>query len=235
VSRTEIESVARSGGRSSAFRAKGGSRLTRSDVVAAAGRLLDEQGVEGLSMRRLAGALGTGPSTLYWHVRDKQQLLALILDDTIASVAAPAGGSWRERLVALLDDARQVLVSRPMLVPVILGARWEVGHHGLRIADTVLGLLAEGGTPDDEMAEAYFLLLHYTMGSVEAEAYARWNATYAEEAAGQEHSPVDGQALDQYPRLLRYGPATAPDDMPNRFRFGLNTILDGLTERRSRR
>lgn len=215
-----------------AFRAKGESRLTRADVVAAAGRLLDEQGVEGLSMRRLARALGTGPSTLYWHVRDKRQLLALILDDTIASVAAPAGGSWRDRLVALLDDARQALAPRPMLVPVILGARWDVGHHGLRIADTVLGLLAEGGIPDDEMAEAYFLLLHYTMGAVEAEAHARWNASYAEETAGHDRSSVDGQALDQYPRLLRYGPSTSPADTPDRFRFGLNTILDGLSPRR---
>lgn len=183
-------------------------------------------------MRRLARALGTGPSTLYWHVRDKRQLLALILDDTIASVAAPAGGSWRDRLIALLDDARQALAPRPMLVPVILGARWDVGHHGLRIADTVLGLLAEGGIPDDEMAEVYFLLLHYTMGAVEAEAYARWNASYAEETAEHDRSPVDGHALDQYPKLLRYGPSTSPADMPDQFRFGLNTIIDGLSPRR---
>ena len=203
--------------------------LTRADVVAAATRLLDEGGIEALSMRRLATALGTGASTLYWHVRDKDQLLALILDDTIAGVSPPVDGTWRDRLMALLEAARQALVARPALVPVILGARWDIGHHALRVTDSALGLLAESKIPEERIADAYFLLLHYTMGAIEAEAHARWNATYAEEARRRPASPVDGSDLDDYRNLLSHGPETTPADMAARFRFGVDTILDGLT------
>ena len=206
----------------------GRTTLTRDDVVAAATRLLDEGGIEALSMRRLATALGTGASTLYWHVRDKDQLLALILDDTIAEVLAPSDGTWRERLVALLEAARLALVPRPVLVPVILRARWDIGHHALRVADSALGLLSESSIAPEHIADAYFLLLHYTMGAVEAEAHARWNATYAQEAQRQEVSPVDGTPLDEYDNLLSHGPETTPANMAERFRFGVNTILDGL-------
>jgi len=203
--------------------------LTRADVVAAAIRLLDEGGIEALSMRRLATALGTGASTLYWHVRDKDQLLALILDETIAAVSSPSDGTWRERLTALLEAARLALVARPALVPVVLGARWDIGHHALRVADSALGLLAESKIPQENIADAYFLLLHYTMGAVEAEAHARWNSTYAQEARRQQASTVDGTDLDEYQNLLSHGPETTPANMAERFRFGVDTILDGLT------
>ena len=220
---------------SEAFKAKGRATLTRTDIVTAATALLDDEGIEALSMRKLATALGTGPSTLYWHVRDKDQLLALILDDTIAHVDAPASGRWNARLITMLDDARKAITPRPMLVPVILGARWDIGQHALRIADTSLALLIEGGVPETELADAYFLLLHYTMGFVEAEAHARFNATYAQEHQGRATSPVDASPIDAYPNLVRYGPATTPADMPTRFNYGLTTILAGITTGRPKR
>ena len=232
MSRTAIENRGRI---SDAFKAKGRSTLTRTDIVAAATALLDEQGIEALSMRKLATALGTGPSTLYWHVRDKDQLLALILDDTIAHVDAPASGRWNTRLIKMLDQARTAIAPRPMLVPVILGARWDVGQHALRIADTALALLIQGGVPEHELADAYFLLLHYTMGFIEAEAHARFNETYAQEHQGRATSPVDASPLDAYPNLVRHGPATTPADMPARFNYGLTIILAGLTKSPAKR
>ena len=177
----------------------------RSDIVAAATSVLDAEGVGALSMRRVAAVLGTGPSTLYWHVRDKEQLLGLILDETLAAVPLPTEGDWRARLVALMVAARQALLPRPVLVPVILGARWDVGRHGLRIADAVLGLLAEGGVLESAIADAYFVLLHYLVGTVEAEAAARWNATFARRA--RRHGRVARRRLSarrlSQPRPLR--------------------------------
>jgi len=228
VSRTAVEKRGRT---SEAFKAKGRTTLTRTDIVTAATALLDEQGIEALSMRKLATALGTGPSTLYWHVRDKEHLLALILDDTIAHVDAPTSGSWNTRLIAMLNEARQALTPRPMLVPVILGARWDIGQHALRIADTSLALLIEGGVPEHELPDAYFLLLHYTMGFIEAAAHARFNETYADEHQGRANSPIDASPIDAYPNLVRHGPATTPADMPARFNYGLTTILAGITTR----
>ncbi len=182
-------------------------------------------------MRRLAASLSTGPSTLYWHVRDKDQLLALILDETIASVEVPDSGTWRERLFALLEGSRSALAARPALVPVVLGARWEIGNHALRIADASFALLSEAGIPQSAIGDAYFLLLHYTLGVVEAEAHARWNDSFAEEHAGRERSQVDGSELAAFPHLVAFGPRTRLDDVQLRFREGITTILDGLTVR----
>ena len=182
-------------------------------------------------MRRLAAHLSTGPSTLYWHVRDKYQLLALILDETLAHVDISESGSWRSRLIELLEAGREALAGRPALVPVVLSARWDIGAHALRVADTCLGLLAEAGIPDEAIGDTYFLLLHYTMGVVEAEARARWNASFADEHTGQQFSAVDGSDLAAFSNLVRYGPATRPEDFQLRFLHGLETIIDGLTVR----
>ena len=203
--------------------------LTRADVVEAATRLLDTEGVDALSMRRVATALGTGPSTLYWHVRDREQLLGLVLDATLAGIEPATTGSWRQRVFSLVDQLRRAMVARPVLIPVVLGTRWDVGTHGLRLAEYALALLSEAGIPDARIAESYFLILHYTLGAAQAETHARWNASFkAESAARKGVSPIDDADLSSYPHLVRFGPGTQPEDMALRFEAGIETILGGL-------
>ena len=75
MSRAEFEIERR---RSDSARAKGRLTLTRADVIKAGTQLLDTEGVEKLSMRKLAKTLGTVSSTLYWHVKDKDELAAVV-------------------------------------------------------------------------------------------------------------------------------------------------------------
>jgi TetR/AcrR family tetracycline transcriptional repressor len=195
--------------------------LTRADIVRAGAQLLDTEGLEGLSMRKLASVLGTGPATLYWHVRDKNELLSLILDETIRPVQIAGAGAWDERIIEVLAASRQLLLPRPILVRFIWEAGWNIGTETLRLADGLTGLVAESGLPEHEVADAYFALITYLFGFVLAETstgHARFAAT-------------DEYDADQFPNLLRYGPATDPDGMDRRFLYGLRRALDGIKSR----
>jgi len=229
LSRIEFD---KTGGRSRSARAKGRATLTRADVISAGARLLDSEGVEGLSMRKLAGALGTGPATLYWHVRDKDELLALILDDTFRRVEVPSEGAWDERLLALLCDVRRVLRPRPVLIRAIWAAGWDLGPETLRVADALAALVAESGLPEGEVPDAYFALIVFLYGFVSAEVLSPGNRPYGEQAAVD--PPDDGAGAPvpgSYPNLLRHGPGADPEGMDRRFLYGASRVVDGIRSR----
>ena len=104
-----------------------------------------------------------------------------------------------------------------MLVPVVRGARWDVGESAIRVADSALSLLAEGDVAAEGIADAYFLLLHYTLGSVQAEDHARYNARFRDTAEQHATSLIDETPLAGYASLLEHGPATDEGDFERRF------------------
>src|SRR3954447_26491116 len=88
--------------------------LTRELIVDAALALLERDGLQGLSMRRLAAELGTGAASLYWHVGDKEELLSLLLDRIVGEAEMPEPGrdDWREQVKESARAARRLLTSR---------------------------------------------------------------------------------------------------------------------------
>ena len=129
-------------------KAKGRTTLTREDVIAATQRLLDRAGADALSMRILARELSVSVSTLYWHVRDKRELLKLMIDDSLSAVQVPTVGDWKHRLAEFLRQGRNVLRARPVLIGLIWGSGWELGPQTLRVTNDVVGLVAESGVPE---------------------------------------------------------------------------------------
>ncbi|MEU8803823.1 TetR/AcrR family transcriptional regulator [Spirillospora sp. NPDC048819] len=196
--------------------------LTLAEVVAAGSRLLDEEGVGGLSMRAVARRLGVGHGSLYWQVRDKDELLRLILDDTLRDIDVPAEGPWDERLTRLLVAARLALRARPELIPVLWKAGWDLGGETLRVADLFLELIAESGLPEDEVSHAYWTALVFVLGFVMAETSASTTRRYAER-------PDD--AAERYPHLVRFAPGTEPELMDTRFHFGLEELITSMRAR----
>jgi AcrR family transcriptional regulator len=84
----------------------------REHIVGAALDLLDEAGLDGLTMRALADRMGVRAASLYWHIRDKEQLLGLLAEAIVAEVAEPASElPWRAHLEAFATDYRRVLQS----------------------------------------------------------------------------------------------------------------------------
>ncbi|GAA4608839.1 AcrR family transcriptional regulator [Actinoplanes octamycinicus] len=134
--------------------------LSRAGAVAVALRIMREEGLERLTMRRLAAELDTGPASLYVYVQNMAELHGAILDELLAELTLPPvdADRWRDRLVALMCDYTRLLMAWPSLARSVLTLR-PSGPHYVRLIDTVLGLLRAGGVPATQAAWGLDLLL----------------------------------------------------------------------------
>jgi AcrR family transcriptional regulator len=135
-------------------------------VLAVARRLGARHGVESLSMRRLAEALGVMPNALYTYFPDKASILDAVLDDLVGDVERqrhPA--SWRSGLVSLMGSYRRQLLTQPGLIPLTV-SRPMVGPNALRLREDMLTLLRRGALDDADAVRAYLALFAYTTGFV---------------------------------------------------------------------
>jgi AcrR family transcriptional regulator len=131
--------------------------LTRQRVVTEALAAIAQDGVQALTMRRLAGRLGVVPGALYHHVRNKQQLQDLVLDNVLAEVDVHLDSSldWTGQLKVLAHRLRQVLEAHPGVAG-ILKTRDPLGPHSLALAEAFLEPLQAAGFGDRQAGVAFF-------------------------------------------------------------------------------
>jgi AcrR family transcriptional regulator len=135
--------------------------LSRAGIVAAAVEIMGAEGLQKVTMRRLAQELDTGPASLYVYVGNTAELHAAVLDELLGTVdlaPARAEGDWRERLIDVLTSYTAVLFEHPGLARSALVAR-PSGEHYLELVETLLALLDEGGVPPGQAAWGVDLLL----------------------------------------------------------------------------
>ena len=138
--------------------------LDRERLIREALALLDEVGLDDLSMRRLADRIGVTAASLYWHVRDKEELLALLADAISGEMPLPGPGlPWREALAEGARNLRRIASSHRDAARV-LAATMPAGPHRLRAIDAVLGLLRQAGFPPDDAADLGYLFNAYLVG-----------------------------------------------------------------------
>jgi AcrR family transcriptional regulator len=153
---------------SSAERRTPGQRagLTRDAVMAAARAALAEDGVDGLSMRRLARRLGVAPNALYSHVASRDDLIDALLDDTLGEVRSPdpSRGDWRRGIETMMRRTYDVLLAHPDLVPLYVARRGARGPVAVALGEQMLAMLARGGIEGDEASEAMRTLIVHAIG-----------------------------------------------------------------------
>ncbi|GAA4874456.1 MULTISPECIES: TetR/AcrR family transcriptional regulator C-terminal domain-containing protein [Saccharopolyspora] len=180
-------------------------RYHRSDVVDRALAVLDEYGLESLTMRRLATELGVQPSALYHHVPNKQTLLAAVADEILARGRRPRRArTWDRRVVELCGELRDAMLAYRDGAEVVATAQ----SFGLGAGDLAAALreaLRDGGLPDELVDVATRTLLHLVFGHTAEEQTALQAAS-----AGA----IDGE------------PARSSD-----FERSLEIVLDGLRTR----
>jgi AcrR family transcriptional regulator len=138
--------------------------LDRERLVRVALDLLDEVGLDDLSMRRLAERLGVTAAALYWHVRDKNELLGLLADAISAEMPLPdPSRPWRAELEALARGARRVALAHRDAARILV-ATLPTGPHRLRAIDAMLGLLTRAGCAPADAADAAYVLNVYGIG-----------------------------------------------------------------------
>jgi AcrR family transcriptional regulator len=211
-------------------------QLTRERVVAEALAVIAQDGVQALTMRALAARLGVVPGALYHHVRNKQQLHDLVLDNVLAEVDVrlDPGQGWTDQLKLLAHRLRQVLEAHPGVAG-ILKTRDPLGPHSLALAEAFLGPLQAAGFGDREAGLAFFLLVDYTIGFAVGGTPTSVNEQRVRDPAtrAQLHQFFRSLPSDRFPALVALGEHVWVDNRDERFTAGLQVLADGLEHARN--
>ncbi|NUP02921.1 MAG: TetR family transcriptional regulator [Nonomuraea sp.] len=190
-------------------------RLTLDRIVAEAVALLDEEGVARLTMRRLAERLGTGSTTLYWHVKTKEDVLDLALDAVFAEVPLPGATGWREAARDLMTGWRAALLRHPWSATIL--DRPLMGPNALDRTEFLYRTLTAAGLDGPRAAAG---LSHYVMGSVIMQV--TW-----QERGGDDAGAFLRERAERYPFLAEHGLA---HDWDATFTTGLGHLLHGMAD-----
>jgi AcrR family transcriptional regulator len=211
-------------------------QLTRDRVVAEALAIIAQDGVQALTMRRLAARLEVVPGALYHHVRNKQQLHDLVLDNVLAEVDVRLDPSldWTGQLKLLAHRLREVLEDHPGVAG-ILKTRDPLGPHSLTLAEAILGPLQAAGFGDREAGLAFFLLVDYTIGFAVGGIPTAVNEQRVRDPAtrAQLHQFFRSLPRDRFPALVALGEHVWADNRDERFSAGLDVLVSGLEHLRN--
>ncbi|MEV0390085.1 TetR/AcrR family transcriptional regulator [Nonomuraea sp. NPDC050643] len=204
--------------------------LSLDRIVRAAIGLADAEGLDGLSMRKVADRLGFTTMSLYRHVPGRDQLVDLMLDEVMGEhpEAAPEGG-WRARLESVARQAWQIRTRHPWIAEV-RGTRHLPGPNGVAHYDYMLSTLTGTGLRPSEVIAVIGLLGRF----VDAEALLLVETRREERRSGVSEEEWWGargslyERLGDYPTITRLWETGGWDHPEDSFEFGLRRLLDGV-------
>jgi AcrR family transcriptional regulator len=205
-----------------------------SDLIArTALRLLDEHGLDGLTMRLVAKELGVQVAALYWHVKNKQELLdamaTIVYVEAVSGLEAPRRGeTWQDWVAELTRRMRAVMLRHRDGARMLAGT--AISHPMMyRTVELVLRTLQDAGFPLRTAARSFPVLYHYAVGFT-IEEQARLGHAYGGE------NPYESEALTQH-ALTGQSPLTSQvvadlfdEDTDAGFEHGLRMILIGMAD-----
>ena len=206
--------------------------LSLDRIVDTALKLLAEHGYEAVTMRRVAGALGTGAASLYAHVANRRELDQLLINRVVRGIELPAPdpARWQEQAKQVLRSMLAVLRAHPGVARATF-AGIPLGEEPLRVVEGVLAILTVGGIPDQLAAWAADMFPMYVSAiAFEESVYAQAGVDDADIAAFVEQMRAYFAALppERFPTVVALaGPLTAGTG-DDRFEFGIDLLVSGL-------
>ncbi|HTE85269.1 MAG TPA: TetR/AcrR family transcriptional regulator C-terminal domain-containing protein, partial [Dehalococcoidia bacterium] len=207
--------------------------LTRDAILAAATRVLDRDGVDGLSMRRVAEELGTGAASLYWHVRNKGELLQLLFERLSEEIELPDPdpSKWQEQLKNLGRQMRAVAHRHRDYARISLG-RVPSGPTIVRFAEWLFELMTPTGVPDRVIAYLGDLISLYVGAYAFEEslglASPTGEALPPEQILEMFRDYILSLPADRFPHVRRNVGHLFGGDADERFEFGIDILLKGI-------
>ncbi len=206
--------------------------LTREGIVAAAVAVMQAEGLDRVTMRRLAQELDTGAASLYVYVRNTAELHAAMLEELLRQVdlsPVTAPGDWRERLIKVLWSYTGILFEQPGLAQSVLVTR-PSGPAYLSLAEGILGLLSTGGVPSDRAAWAVDLLLHFAT-STAAEQATRERTIDAQDEEDALVEALREAPADTFPHITALGVEELMSGPgPDRLTWGFRVLINGILQ-----
>lgn len=204
--------------------------LDREVIVAAAIRIIDADGADALSMRRLAVELGSGATSVYRHVRDKEELIGLAFDAITGEIPLPDEGTdWEDALVASANGLRE-LFQRHQGFVLVIGRRAAIGPRTLELLERLLGILRTAGFPDLAAYHAVSAIANYATGFTVLEIVPGLRGAAA--AGVPEYRELvtaylKGLPPDAYPHAAAVAPQMVGKDDED-FEYGVRVIVAGI-------
>jgi AcrR family transcriptional regulator len=208
--------------------------LTKDRVLRAGLRLVDEQGLDALTMRRLAHKLGVEAMSLYNHVENKDDLVRGILGLVESEIEAPgAGGDWKAELRRSIVSAHETFSRHPWAAQIWMSSP-SGGDRGMARAEATLRCMREAGFPEDLTYHAFHVLNAYSLG------YTLQERTFAGDRGKLERMAarfLRDFPADDYPYLAEHiRQHTEPGEHRHgNFEFGLDLVLESLERLRDAR
>ncbi|WP_405780706.1 TetR/AcrR family transcriptional regulator [Streptomyces sp. NBC_00859] len=204
--------------------------LSRRWIVDTAVRIMREEGLEKVTMRRLAKELDTGPASLYVYVANTAELHAAVLDRLLGEVdlRGEDGIGWRDQLVGVLTSYTSVLFAHPQLARSALVAR-PSGENYLNLVERILSLLARSGAPRAQVAWGVDKLLQ------DATATAAEQATHERNPAAKDDWNALTRALHgvdetTHPAIEAHIPDLLTGTGGGRLAWGIDVLVNGITQ-----
>lgn len=202
-------------------------------IVATAMRIMDREGLDAVSMRRVAQELGTGAASLYQHVRNKRELHELILDEVFRDleVPEPDPARWRQQLKDLCLDLTRTMLAHPGAAKIGMETLIPTTPGVLVGMDAMMGYMRVGGIPDHLVAKACDALA--MMGTAFAYEASLWPSSDAGRAEAQRRideieAYLDSLPHEQFPHLTALRKHMGADDGWTNLEFGIDVFIAGL-------
>jgi AcrR family transcriptional regulator len=212
--------------------------LSQEAVVDAALAILQSDGLEAVTMRRVASALDTGAASLYVYVSGREGLLQAMLDRVISTIKldAPNPSRWRMQLHSLLRRMRQTLVAHPGIAAITL-ADSPTSEAVLRLTENLLGILLAGGFDPQDAAWACDLFVLLVTAAAREDDVRRPSGgkTHRRQQVDQLLKTFAGLPHERFPLIVGHATQMVAGDAEERFRFAIDVLIDGVAARDARR
>ena len=209
-------------------------RLSKDTVTGRALELADAQGLDRLTIRRLAQDLGVTPMALYWHFRSKEELLAALGDRVWAEIdlELDPDADWAAQLRGLLESLVAMLRAHPCASQLLMAGEKMHSERSMLASETALAVLARAGFDPDHASAITRSALWTGLMLVMSEPGYDPALPLAERVEHQRQTQIKLAMLppDRFPCLVAAaGPMTACDDPDFHYRFGIDLFVAGVT------
>jgi AcrR family transcriptional regulator len=213
--------------------------LSEDAVVDAALAILKSDGLEAITMRRVAAALDTGAASLYVYVSGREGLLQAMLDRVVSTIEleAPDPSRWRAQLHSLLRRMHQVLVAHPGIAAITL-VNSPTTESVLRLTENLLGILLAGGLDPQDAAWACDIFVTLVTAVAREDDVRRPRGHSDDdrrEQVDELYKTFAGLPPDRFSLLAAHAAQMVAGDGDERFRFAIDVVIDGVVARAARR
>ncbi len=187
--------------------------------------MADTDGIEKVSMRRLANELDCGVMSLYHYISDKEALVEALVDQVAKEVDAPNGEhGWRATAQQISESTLEAQLRHPWAVP-IWSTTWP-GPHRLRLMEYLLEALASSGLPSEIADLGFHALTNHIQGFAQQKVAFKQLDSRAEETGVRVQAMLSDETIPHVHEHIHFH--QAGKETPDEFRFTLDLILDGL-------